>query len=569
MAGQFDTGGIGDSVGASFTPRQAVVDTTASIALDSLGKAVNVATKIQASRKAKSGLTAIDRFSEQQVLLADAVDQGKLTSGQARSKARQNFIKAQADNPGLGQELIDVHGKILREAGLGKVIQTGTDEEQLRTKLTEEATVAGWVKPSDSAEQKRLSEDSYFSFKRARDEHTAATNELSLASSQDSHAQSVAQQRSKDAALKLSGILTPQIGRELTDITQRFKNGAMDQVTALAEIQAMQVATLQQTAQTGARAGGNFVENLQVPMSMLFENSIAEVSGTKDVKLIEDQNKMLTLMSTNSLLKDESVRNLSAIAGIFRNSTSVDVLANSKAQEMVKKFVVDKKVVPEVTGDTEDVALGLSVIRDNLIQANKGNLSDGELSEFKKGMQKTLKSIDVYQSAVSDPSDYNDSLEFFASTEYGDYSLAEGGIDTELSTVAKQVIDVQYNQEVIPLLRTEYERVITTAFKSVPVQGPTGAAVALIPRTTDLTTVVEPVFNGAGVTFRSTQGNNSAIRSAAKGLNEKVAPVINRMIRSSAHFEGNKNYKAQFDVYFTRIFGAADTSGSTDTQEGD
>jgi len=575
MPGQFDTGSVGEAPAVSFSVTQPSVDTSAATIVDSLGIAVNAATQIQKSRAQKKQLTAIDGFISEQTLLGDAVAQGRLTSKQAKSKARNNFLRAQADNPGLGQKLIDVHGKIMSQTGLGAIIKEGTEDEQLETARVKEATLAGFAKPSDDVETQAEGVERYFSLKRADAERDSAMKKLALVDKSDSHARMVATEEAKSATLKLSGTLAPQIAKEIDDVGLLVSNGTLSQEEGLDEINALRINYLQNFSLTSARAGGDFANNLKAPISLIFDNASEKLEGKKTLELIERQNKNYLALATNDLLKDETIRNVVALSNQMGNSISGQAFTNKIIHEQMKKFTDPKpKSNSPVTGETSEVEPTLELLKNNLAVANSKQMSADEQQDLHHTMRKVLKSVNIYRSAVEDPAEYNSIITFAASSDYGDYSVANGGVDTELSSQAKDIIDIQYTQEVLPLLKTEYEKVVTTILRAAtpgPIQG-FPITVQEVPGQS-MTEVVEPAFNGSGVTFRLSgdmpRGAGDSVRKSINNLNERVAPLINNLIRSSAHFDGNKNYKAQYDAYFTRIFGTTDDSGSADPQEGD
>ena len=78
---------------------------------------------------------------------------------------------------------------------------------------------------------------------------------------------------------------------------------------------------------------------------------------------------------------------------------------------------------------------------------------------------------------------------------------------------------------------------------------------------TEATSVIKPTFTGAGVTFIAQPGSSNAIRIKAKDLNQKVAPVLNRLIRMSAHLAGGTNYKSVYDQNYSAIFGEEQPKG--------
>ena len=101
------------------------------------------AAKLDAQNNRLSGMYATDLTK-----IADAVDQGALSSEEGRSRSRALFKKYLRDNPQSFDVLAGTQKEFLSVAGMGQIISDGTEEEQQTIQFENSAVQAGWVKPN-------------------------------------------------------------------------------------------------------------------------------------------------------------------------------------------------------------------------------------------------------------------------------------------------------------------------------------------------------------------------------------------------------------------------------------
>jgi len=166
-----------------------------------------------------------------------------------------------------------------------------------------------------------------------------------------------------------------------------------------------------------------------------------------------------------------------------------------------------------------------------------------------------LKGIDVHSVAVSNPAEYNQVTDFLASPEFGKFTSSGGGVYQDAAQNASQILQTQYVDQLLPLLKTEYENTALNAPSAVT------TARELTPSTVrpgvPTTSVIKPFFTGGGVVFRAEgpNANDTQTRNKVKDLNNKVGTVLNKLIRMDAHLSGNTDYKAAYERYAPSIFG--------------
>ena len=96
---------------------------------------------------------------------------------------------------------------------------------------------------------------------------------------------------------------------------------------------------------------------------------------------------------------------------------------------------------------------------------------------------------------------------------------------------------------VLPAIETQLKQSnVVSGFKSTG-QGVLGGEVT----TTPASNVVTMKFAGSDVYF---EASDSTGRTKAKELNQKLAPVMNKAIKISAHLNGGTDYKGAYERLF-------------------
>jgi hypothetical protein len=576
----FTTSYIDSAPSSPITPQQAVVDKSGLIGLDFLSRAIDAGAsttvnylenqrKIEAQQALDS---AVADFATTQLKLADAVDQGAMSSQEARMRMRKNYTEAIANNPALAGELAKAQKDIVKNTGFGKIVEEGTDQEQIQLAAEKEATLAGWIKPHQDRAGREQSVQAYLQFKRSQDMlaqeqarvslETAKINQgTALYNRQSSRIGLMQKERAERSRVALGSVADAygyKFSQDLDEIKARVDRNELSREEAVM-LADQQFSVLQQaTASIGADAGGDYISNLTAPMKSRYDNMRKFLTGEMSAQVLDNQNQITLGLQKANLLGDPEVAKVVATSNLLPNASTSLLPALDKAVV----GIMNKQSNPEgknadLTPDDDEgkrqVKAYLDILKDNMKGATGGTLVNKGVAEpeIDTNISNVLKSVDAYSMTVENPAEYNQIVDFLASPEFGKYTTTRGGIPADAAHNAKQVLQQQYEQQVLPLLRNRYEDVKVGGTGVNP--GPRGGGAQF----ESAATVIKPLFTGAGVSFvvNPEFAKNTRAKLEAQSLNREVAPVLNRLIRMSAHLGGTQDYKAVYEQNYAEIFG--------------
>ena len=533
-------------VQSPFRPQEAIVSKSAASVVDVLGQAAEYGQRKVDNQAAATNSTVLDKFTEEQVLLADAVEQGAMTPAAARTAARANYLRYAANNPGSSPELLERNSKVLNQAGLGKVITTGTAEDQAREAVVSESIKEGWANPEEYVEHKQAS-------RRLAD----AQKKLTFDSGMSKFEQDQLQAESKAAMVSLATTSIPKLRDDLTGIAAQVKGGQLSSEDAIAMIKGMEVSRIIQQSQVGAYAGSAFVSDILAPQKRILEDTVKMLDGSMDVELAEQRNKANMANAKAYWLSDPTVARIAAGTELLQHTDHLKLISKMDSSVIKKVSQLGNSPTKSVNltstdeSDAEDNGYVLQALKGNLKDSLNKRVTEEQSLQIKQAVDNVLDSVDIYKGSAENAKAYNSLMDFWSSDEFARY--AQTGLNSEKAYKAKVVMQENYEDEVIPLIKEEYESVVFTGGRKE--RGPK----AKVESATTAVESIKPQFTGAGALFVIDESvakeDRIDLQRKVKQLNTKVAPVLNRMLRASTHLGGTKNYKATYEELYSRIFG--------------
>lgn len=595
------TTNVGGAPQSAPTPAQPVTDNSSLIGLNAianigskiLSAGINVIQKKQEVDQQNNLNNAVSAFSQKQLKLADAVEQGAMSSQEARMRMRKNYTDEISNNPGLTKILAETQASIINTAGLGKIVAEGTEQEKINVALQKEASLAGWIKPTASPDEQQAGIAAYSQFKRHEADINAQQNALQLASSKvgyerakiglatDKIQQVTAgysqqsarinlieakqQQQSRQAVGGLADSYNYKFNQDLQEIEAKKDRGEITAQEAI-KLADQQFATISQlVSSVGKDAGGDYVNNITRPMQMRYENSVKFLNGEIDKQILGNENERTLALQTKNLLGDPKVAKVVATSRLFGNANLAIIPGVNEAVMGILDKNTDPAtkpadVLPDTPDEKADVGNYLSLVKSSMSGFNGGNYGADKNKEateeqLNANISNVLKGIDVHSVAVNNPAEYNQVVDFLASPEFGKFTSKGGGIYQDAAQNASSVLQTQYVDQVLPLLKTEYEN--TAIGKVSSATSARGMSPSTARPGVPTSSVIKPFFTGGGVVFRAEgpEANTTETKNKVKDLNNKVGSVLNKLLRMDAHLSGNTDYKAAYERYAPSIFG--------------
>ena len=586
------------------TPAAPVADQSSLIALNALGnlgsKLLSVGAEVVQNKQKvdqQNNLNnVVSSFSQKQLKLADAVEQGAMSSQEARMRMRKNYTDEIANNPSLTKILAQTQGDIINTAGLGKVVAEGTEQEKINVAMQKEASLAGWIKPTASPEEQQAGIAAYSQFKRHEADINAQQNALQLESAQVGFqrakiglatdriqqvtagysqqsakinlVEAKAQQQSRLAVGGIADSYNFKFNQDLQSIEDKLKRKEISPEDAVRLADQQFAIVTQAVSGVGKDAGGDYVNNIIKPMEMRYKNSVKYLSGELSEDILTRENERTLALQTKNLLGDDKVARVVATSRLFGNANLAIIPGVNQAVMGILEKNTDPQtkpadILPDTPDEKKDVASYLDLAKSSITGYNSGFYGTDGNKEATQGqlnanVSNILRGIDVHSVAVNNPAEYNQVVDFLASPEFGKFTSQGGGVYADAAQNASQVLQTQYIDQVIPLLKKEYESTYIPARSSNTYQAATGPVDDTQPSSATATTSqIKPFFSGGGVVFRAEgpDANSTQVRNKVKDLNAKVGSVMNKLLRMDAHLSGNTDYKAAYERYAEAIFG--------------
>ena len=597
----FTTSYLGGPSGSPVSPQTPVVDQSSLVTLDFLGDAAaalggvatNYAEIKREQQKAELAAQiqarqdqAISNFSRDQLKLVDAVDMGDISSAEARMRMRANLSRYIADNPALATDLGKAHTSVIKSTGLGDVVYEGTEAEQQQLMVENEAVKAGWIRPDMSEVDKEAGTEAYLNFKRSLDLLEGQTKKLALQKAQvtlntagisnQTAKLKLAEQQSKiqsQAAVgQASSAYTVKLSNDMEAIRQKLDNNEItrEQAVMLAEQNFFQVSNV--LSQVGAKSGSDYLNNITKPLQMQYENYRSYFTGEVSKETLDNDNSIAIGVQTKNALGDPEIARIAALSKIMPQSNLLTLDSANAASIRFLGQNSDPKTKPaDVLPDYEqgkfEVGAYFGMVNDAMTKVNGGNVKPKDLDAVKEdinvNLDNVLRGIDVYGPSASNTSDYKNVIDFLADPQVGTFVASQGGFqDNQAAFKAAQALQFQYDTVLIPLVQEAWSKSKTSGEAVVSYYGRTEVPGIKGQKLTK--DVIKPQFIGSGVTFVADPGvTDSFTRRKVKELNETVAPLLNKMIRTQAHLAGNKDYKSVYQSqYEQKVFGTEEEANA-------
>lgn len=539
-------------------------------AADFLGDGLAEAFAAKRERKAKS---VIQSFIDENLKLAHATDQGSISSQEARMRSRALISRTIANNPSIAGDIIKAQKDIMATAGLGQVMDEGTLAEQRRNKMVDSAYADGFIIEGGD-EEEGLAQ--YTNYLRAQRDLKAQKDNIALAQAKQTYKKGSLELHQKEVEIKsrqaisaLAGSYNYKFNNDVTTVLNNLDSNSIDPETALKQLD-LQWNTIMATVNAaGGDAGNEYVSNVVAPMKFAYEQAVKYASGEITKEVLNNRLETTQALAKLNLLSDPEISNAVATNNLLRNMSPSSLSYFDKTTiKMLKKNSGEGKPADLTSDDDEEKRSGavyLNAIKNSMKTSASKVIAGDEVvfnDEVKKNVNQILTSVEAYDDSVNNPTEYNEIVDFIASPEMGAYlNSTNGELNPEAAAGAKEVLQQQYSDVVLPLVKKEFE----DATAIVGFTSGKGIGEFNTPETEAVSSIIEPVFQGSGVVFRIKPGipepdiaGGTNARVTVRQLNKEVAPALNRLVRMSAHLSGNTDYRAAYENLYASTFETID-----------
>ncbi|AJT60720.1 hypothetical protein [Citrobacter phage CVT22] len=595
-AGMFEIG-IGGPSGSPVQPQQAVVDTSNAQLLDTLGSALprlagtliqgyaDVKQQEQKTAAANQKSSVMAGYAQKITAINAAVDQGKMSWAEAKTRTRALYNETVASFPSITEDITKFQGDLNSTAGLGDTIAKGTAVDQQINDDKKKATAAGFVSPSMTPDQQDAGLQRYKDMEHNLYMMNYNSKQLALQASQleiVNKREQIASSRASranaelDRKIKLnkvnlqnslSDVNVAYYGKVRSDIQAVIDNKVMDGAQKQAAINEIRNNYTAQLMPIRGAAGSDYVDNLTKPVFDMIDNSMDFASGKITKEAAENKNAALTAIAQSEIMRDPVLAKAAAASKMFPQFSDAIISTVSPTVVNMLKSNIDPNstkpvnlVDPDNQADVKTYLKGVGEVSTKIAQKDP-SIQDpkGALQEAQTNVNNILKGINAFSLAVEKPSQLNNVTNFLASKDFINYQKAGGQINASNTESVKSVVQEQYNNQVIPVVRKEWEnsKTIVGAPTGVKQIGRVSIPVSPEANTAD---AVQYKWTGSSLTFVPAKGfeQNRMAAAKARELNSKVSPLINKMVRMNAHLDGSEDYAKYFSDVEGAIFGEAE-----------
>lgn len=576
-------------------------------ALGQISKGIKQAATVFSTARANSATMAANKsradFTIRLNELQDAHDQGTISDSELRTRSRALLNQTLTNNPNQVDDLTGDYSGWLNASGVDQIASAGVGRAKIKQAQVTAAVDSGFLAGSDVGNPEKEAaaiqnlekfQQSTRELKEESDKLSLESSKLELGSKQRADVQAKQQEVVKQGLAKIGREALPYWRTQYDNIKNAAANAQSEQERQ-AILKEGVLKMEQDFVQRAAAISGDTmnvsqadVDMIMKPQRELIDLYKKELDGSYDLETFERLNKTTQAKATALTwegLNDEAKQwiTLSQIAGPAVSpmlaskvqSAVVDSFAkNSKAGVSREGVGVNQGVasptgkpadlLPASDGERKDVTTYLNTMTDIIGDRMKGKY-DGQGPEAVKKIDEEIttqmnaifRGVDVHSGSVESAKEFQPVVDFFANPVIGEYLQGKGVPASQRAAVAR-IFQDGYAAQVVPMLREELQRVQTIS-QNVVIGGSSPLSSSTPEETGGPISNADiiPDMSSGMFSFRLADGVPStlATKAALKELNgSSFTKVLNKMIISDAHIQGNTDYQKSFEKLAPAIF---------------
>lgn len=563
-------------------------------ALNQIGRGIGVGARTIAQYMQNKGNMDMAKrnaaFSLDLSRLQDAEDQG-VSPNEIRIRGRARLQQELANNPNNEEDIMKRYSTWLNQSGYDKIATPAIQQMEINQKQIDTAVSNGFLSSNDIKNPEAVRnaiaalenyqkvvtqlefDQKQISNKKARLDLTAS--ERAALDKQQEDVATSGLQKVAAAGLPYWRTQYENIKKAAAAATNEQER---QQIIKQGIIQLDQDYAQRTAALSGDGLAVNQAKIDQVlgPTKQLIEVYKKELSGEYDSesfdRSIKNSQASIELQTYNNM--SPKAKALVATSKLFGQAASV-VIAAPAAAEVANMFA-QMDAAARSANSGEDSAVGRGARNKPADVLNGGaddetttrsyfdsakkmmKLSaDGKIDEegqvdLNNQLKSVFKSIDVYGNATESAQEFQPVIDFLADPTVGAYLSQGGKVPPEFTGRAQQVIQDGYQTQVVPLLKQELDQTYARSMKEVAPGG------NLTVRVGD---IVEPTMETGRFGFKLKAGVEPSREAAAavKLMNTSAfSKVMNKMIMSNAHMQGNTDYNKSYEQLAPTVLGTGE-----------
>lgn len=514
--------------------------------------------------KKKKAAGIVAAFTEKQLNVADALEQGKIpNSAYARSLMRKNLLDAIHENPSLAEELIKSQSSIVDLAGGADIVKEGTDEERRWNDRKDSLVANGQVAADASESDFKAADLNQRQIVALNEQHTLRIQSiderlksLSLSSAERTELEG----QKKDEAYAFVNKIAPSEFKRVKAELDKIVAGTG---TAAEKQQAIEVFYAQFVSDAQQVSLGLSSEDSAIfrkPFEILKDTYLKQASGQYTAEDVKTQIEIATNTQLAIALADPDIARIAVATKLFGDNAFIQILAEAggPVSKKMMGFVTggletadaSEQPSPFATGNTDRTA-----VKNYLDGIANAYNAGGDAKEESKGrIVRVLDSVADYEGLVAkNPKGAIELVNWLASPAFSKALQSDPSLQEHVDA-AKEALNRNYSDEVKGMINREFTNnqvVVPSLFDSGSDFMPSAKSPS-VPATSLVTTQT----TSFGMEFVPTDPNDPVAVDKAKQLNKDLKPIINTQIRAWAHLDGRSDYGKYWEESSAQFLGA-------------
>lgn len=558
----------------SVTPKQGV--TKRPVLLQGASSLFDQVSTVLKDKKEKDKQTAISKFTQQQLLIADALDQDEIkSSAHARTLMRKNLMAAIDSNPALAADFITAQSSIVSLPGAADIIKEGDEAEQLERARRRQLTEAGLISPDADDATYRKAEANARMVANATQQHQLRMQTLdeelktqNVTEGRRKEIQAEKEQATNDYLRAAAPVEYTRAENKMKAIIDNPNMSEADKVKALDDYWNQWNANM--ASQFGDVSTGKSAAFAK-PFEMLYNSYKLRATGEIDDAALKRESDRAIATQRAVALSDPTIARLAVTSELFGNSGMATVLVGENMGEALKattKFLAANNSTNNMTPENPfvkdtDTRQGLKAFLGTVV-AGLDSDSPTEREQALDALDVTLDSISDYEGILrKDPASAIELVNWMASPDFLRAVENNPDIAEKLPELA-DIFQRNYDSEVLQMVSKEFtnSKVFIENTGNVPMGAETYQGGAKVRVDTDQIVGARSTKNGVEF-FANDPQNKDAVKKARE-LNRDLKPIINNMVKSAAHLNGSNDYQAVWEAMSGTLFSQANEFGGGD-----